>query len=165
MGFLFMRLFRVVILFCLLGSIVHYLVNWKSYTFSPREVKRIAELYSGTGTFLIAWLGSLDPGVVPGQHPKQSAAKISADLRRRYGAHVIPDKEQEWHLGWFALPSPSPADGKAKGAGRRFGGMGFKYLFLHLSLTESVWIVGSPLRAQGSLGRRLSLEGPGAHAD
>lgn len=42
-----MRIFRAVILFSLFCTVVHYLINKKSFIFSPREVKTIAEKYVG----------------------------------------------------------------------------------------------------------------------
>lgn len=72
------KYFRILILFSLLASGLHYLINNKSYTFKAADIKRLGEKYAG-------------------QHPSQCLSKIANDLRRTYGAHVLSSANTRWH--------------------------------------------------------------------
>jgi len=108
------KIFRILILVSLAASGVHYLINNKSYTFKAAEIKRLGEKYAG-------------------QHPNQCLSKITNDLRRSYGAHVLSSASTRWI-------SISP------------GGMKTKIYFLHASLTEFLAVVGYPLATHGHYG-------------
>jgi len=73
----FIKLFRYVIFFFLFASAVHYLVQHKSFIFSPKQLRAIAEKYTG-------------------QHPTQCLQKLTTDLRRQYHPHVLLDSELKW---------------------------------------------------------------------
>lgn len=105
--------FRYVILVCALASVVHYITNNKAFTFNAREVKKIAETYSG-------------------QHPNTAMSKILTDLRRLYATHLVPSTE----TNWFTLGGP----------------LSMKMFLIHVSLTEYLAIVGSPIKTSGHAG-------------
>lgn len=77
MARLFLRLFRWLIFASVCGSAIHYILNHKSYVFSPKEIRRIGEQYGG-------------------QHPNQCASKIVAELNRKYIPHILPDTHRQW---------------------------------------------------------------------
>jgi len=109
-----MKIFRTIILLSLFCTIVHYLINKKSFIFSPREVKTIAEKYIG-------------------QHPTQSQAKLLGDIRRKYSSHVLPPTDPNW----FTLSA---------------GGLRTKIFLIHVSMTEYMAIIGSPMSTAGHAG-------------
>lgn len=114
MARLLMKLFRLVIFLSLLFSLVHYFLSSKGYTFQHRELHKIAEKYAG-------------------QPPSQFMPKILLDIRRRYGPHVIAEKETDW-------------------VSMAAGGLRAKLFLISASLTEYLAVFGSPIRTSGHTG-------------
>jgi len=80
-----MKLLRNAILICAIGSVVHYFITNKNYTFSVREVKKIA-------------------GVYKNQDPSSALSKLSSDFRRMYSKHIISPSETNWFTFGGNLP-------------------------------------------------------------
>lgn len=68
-----------------------------------------------------------------GQHPTQAQGKLINDIRRTHSAHVIPSAE----TSWFTLS---------------VGGLKTKIYPIHVSLTEYMAIIGSPMVTSGHAG-------------
>jgi len=114
MAFLFTRIFRYVIFVAVMFSLIQLALRHIEYTFSPRVFRTTAEKFVG-------------------KSPTTSIRSIMAELRTKYGGHVLPDSE----LQWF----PISVDG-----------MQLRFMLIHGSLTEYMGIWGTHYGTTGHIG-------------
>ncbi|KFD55125.1 hypothetical protein M514_04043 [Trichuris suis] len=125
---------RLIFLVGLCASIVHYTLMQSWFVFSPRRIRSLGEKYAG-------------------QPLADSVIGIHRDLSLVYGRHVI-DPWSKGVFDYFEKPKYPRSRGSEAGFWLPFysGGLVGRIHFIHVSFSEYVAIVGSPVRTVGMSG-------------